>query len=154
MGSCDYYIIDPHNEHVGFIDIKDAPKDKNFKACFEENIFPYYYSRSPASFSYGKDSLKKYFHKKYNNFEDVSCSGYVTARFVINCEGEAGRFIVHQVGPDYVQKKLNPKIVNNLLEAVQALEDWKPIQFFDDKYDSFFHLSFKIEGGDLVEILP
>lgn len=151
--SCDYQIIDPHDHEVGYIDPSKA-LDEGFEACFEEKIFPYYYGRKPARFDFGKDSLKRYFVSQYNDFGDFSQTGYITFRFVINCKGEAGRFVTESVGHDFEKKEFNPKIVDGLYKALSQLKGWQPIQFYDDKYDSYYHITFKIVNGELLEILP
>lgn len=152
--SCDYYFIDPHYHHVGHIESTDLAIDDSFTPCFEEKQFPYYYGREPSGYEPGKDSLRQYFFQNFNNYGDTSESGFITIRFVINCKGEAGRYVIHQLGPDFKKKEFNPKITNQLLDLVKYLEDWKPIAFYDDHYDSFIYLSFKIENGELVAILP
>ena len=152
--SCDYYFIEPHRNQVGHIETSEILGDDSFALCFEEKQFPFYYGRNPSGFRPGKDSLRNYFFQNFNNFGDTSKSGFITIRFVINCEGEAGRYVVHQVGPDFKRKEFNPKISEQLLELVQELDDWKPINFNDDIYDSFIFLSFKIENGEIVAILP
>lgn len=153
FSACDYYIINPYNEDVGYIYEKDA-LDDGFKLCYDEKVFPYYYGRSQAKFTYGKDSLKQYFLEKYSNYDDTSESGFITFRFIVNCKGEAGRFVIHELGTDFQNKKFNEKIVANLYEHLGKLKDWQPIMYYDDKYDSFIHITFKIENGELLEILP
>ncbi|NNF21026.1 MAG: hypothetical protein HKN67_03725 [Saprospiraceae bacterium] len=152
--SCDYHFIDPHRHHISFIDPDKSISDSSFSPCFEEKIFPFYYGSEPSGFRPGKDSLAQYFHQNFDNFGDTSESGFITIRYVINCQGEAGRFILHQLGPDYKKKEFNQKITNRLLELVKNLKDWRPIRFYDDHYDSFIYLSFKIENGELTAILP
>jgi hypothetical protein len=151
--SCDYYIINPHKEDIGYVSKEDA-LDTDFEFCYKEKIFPYYYGRNPARYRFGKDSLKQYFKLHYANFGDTSSSGFITFRFGINCKGEAGRYVVEQVGTDFKPKQFNPKIVENLYTHLKALQEWEPIAFYDDRYDSFIHITFKLENGSLLEILP
>lgn len=151
---CDYYLINPHVHQVGHISKKWFSED-NFKPCFEEKVFPYYRSlRSPARFRPGKDSLKRYFKANYDNRGIINESGYITIRFLINCKGEIGRFEILEVGLDYSKKTFNKIIKNHLLTLTKSLKGWQPIEFSESFFDSFFHLTFKIENGTLVEILP
>jgi len=150
MISCDYYVINSHKEHVG----ANLPKDDSFKACFEEKIFPYYYGRDNAQFTAGKDSLRTFFKNKYSSGGFENESGYITVRFIINCKGKAGRYEVLKTGTDFRAKDFDPYLEDHLLRLVKELKDWQAIAFHGDNYDSFFHLTFKIQNGQLVEILP
>lgn len=152
--SCDYYIINPHHRQLGHISPSAFGDDSEFKACYEERMFPYYYGKDPSKFSHGKDSLRNYFLKYYDHLGYTNESGYITVRFIINCEGEAGRHQLLQVGLDYQEKEFNAQLTDKLLQLTKNLKDWDPIIFGDSTYDSFIHLTFKIENGELVEILP
>lgn len=152
--SCDYYLINDYDQHVGVIRKSNTRNTGEWSACYKEKIFPYYYGRNPASFAEGKDSLRQHFRMRYYNHGITNESGYITVRFIINCKGEPGMFEIRQVGMDFKKKKFNKQIVDQLFEILLQLESWKPVEFYGDKYDSFYHLTFKIENGELKEILP
>lgn len=154
FSSCDYYIVKNYNERVGVIRSSFFNTDKSFQPCFKEEIFPYYYGRKTVSFAKGKDALRKYFLENYNSKGVNNESGYVTIRFIINCHGKAGRYEMHQLGRDFKKKKFNKNISDQLMQLTMGLQDWIPIEFYGDRYDSFYHLSFKIQNGELYEILP
>ncbi|MBT8232380.1 MAG: hypothetical protein HKO66_01170 [Saprospiraceae bacterium] len=151
---CDYYLVNPHRTHIGVIEAKMFSDDDGFKVCYNEKIFPYYYGRSPARFTSGKDTLRQMILDQFNNNGYTSISGYVTIRFIINCKGEIGRFRTEEVGIDFKKVNFNDYTVNHLLDIVRSLEDWTPIEFADANYDSFYHITFKIINGEIVEILP
>ncbi len=153
--SCDYYIVNSYKNGVGYINPRTAIGPKDFSACYEDGILMPYYSRDQrAGFAQDKDSLRRYFASKFDNYGIINESGYITVRFIINCKGEAGRFEIRQVGMDYKKKKFHKNLVEGLLELTQELKDWQPLKRSDMTYDSMFHLTFKIENGELVEILP
>lgn len=154
LTSCDYYLVKDHRDHIGVIQKGFWEREEDFQLCFEEKIFPYYYGRKAAGFAEGKDVLRKYFYSQYSNRGITNESGYVTVRFIINCKGEAGRFELLQTGLDFKKKRFSPLISRQLLELTRKLESWRPLEYYGDRYDSFFHLSFKITNGDLEEILP
>ena len=151
--SCDYYMIKTHEENVGFIEKSKAIGPKDFKACFEEKIFSENYGRKRAEYKPGFDKLRQYIFSQYDNYGFTNESGYITFRFIINCDGQAGRYEIHQVGMDFKKKIFNKELVEHLFELVSKLQNWTPMQFYDDKYDSFFHLTFKINNGELLEVL-
>ena len=154
LQSCDYYIVNDYTDHVGVIQKSFWDKEDDFKVCFSEKIFPCYYGRKPAAFEEGKDMLRKYFYDRYSNKGITNESGYIVVRFIINCKGKAGRFELLQTGFDFKKKKFSPLISEQLLELTKNLEAWKPLEFYGDRYDSFYHLSFKISNGNIKEILP
>lgn len=152
--ACDYYIINAHENHVGVIEEKGSTSPEDFTVCFKEKIFPYYYGRDNAQYKPGKDSLRLFFNDRFDNKGYTDQSGYITVRFVINCHGEAGRFTILQTGTDFKSKEFEPILTNQLFELVKGLKEWEPLKFYGDTYDSFFHLTFKIENGEIAEILP
>lgn len=149
--SCDYYMVNDYKDHVGVIE--NGANEDAFELCYKEKVFPYYYGRQASGFEFGKDSLRQYFRSRYYNQGVTNESGYITIRFNINCKGEAGDYEIHQLGLDFEKKKFNRQIVDQLYDLTRALKSWKPVEFYGDKYDSFIHISFKIENGVLKEIL-
>ncbi len=152
--SCDYYIVKDYKEHVGLISKSEESDNPDFNPCFKEKIFPYYYGRQTAEYAKGKDVLSNYFHEHYKNFGNTHESGFITFRFIINCKGEAGNYEIRQVGLDFKKKSFNRETVDYLFSLVKTLQDWNTVEFFGDKYDCFYHLTFKITNGELLEILP
>ena len=151
--SCDYYIVNDYEQNVGVISKKNALGPRDFELCFEEKVFPYYYGRQQAKYRPGNDVLRAFIDRHFQNFGYDNESGYITIRFIINCEGRAGRYEIQQVGMDFKKKKFNKALVDHLFSLVQQLQDWQAIEFYGDKYDSFFHIIFKIENGNLNEVL-
>lgn len=151
--SCDYYVVNPYKHPIGHLSESNIG-NPDFEPCYKEEIFAGNYFRKPSGFSFGKDSLRRYFSSTYDNQGIVSESGYITFRFAINCEGEKGWYEIHELGLDFKEKKFNKITVDHLLKLIEDLDSWRPIEFNDNKFDSYMHLTFKIENGDLLEILP
>lgn len=150
---CDYYLINPHTHQVGYIPQKWFDSE-DFEPCFPEKIFPYNIGRNSARFRPGKDSLRRYFATNYDHKGIINESGYITIRFMINCNGVTGRFEILEVGLDYREKSFNKVLSNHLMELTASLKDWHPLELGEPAYDSFIHITYKIDNGDLVEILP
>lgn len=153
--SCDYYIINPHNEHIGVIQPGEAISDPSFSICYKEKIFPFYYGRNPASYTHGKDSLKTFIYEQVDpSISFHGDNGYLTFRFIINCKGETGQFVIEELALDFTTSSMDKKFVNHIFEIVKSLDEWNPISFEGFDYDSFIHLTFKVTNGTIVEILP
>ena len=154
FSACDYYLVNPHRESVGFIQASEYKDPDSFYICYKEVQWPNNWSRSESGYKYGKDSLKTFFQKHYDPKGFSDNSGYITLRFIINCEGIIGLFKVHQVGLDYKEKAFPQALVRQLMSLIRTQNEWIPLQFGDTKYDSHIHFTFKIENGQLTEILP
>lgn len=153
LSSCDFYMVNPHRQHVSYLSEKGTISPPEFKPCFEEFTFPNFYSRQPAEFAPGRDSLRTYFYEAFDNGGIINDSGYVTIRFMINCRAETGRFEVLPIGLDYKEKQFNKKIIDQLLTLTMNLKDWSPYGRDYTSFDSSTHVTFKIVNGELVDIL-
>lgn len=155
LSSCDYYFINPHEEHVGVIDPDDAISESSFSTCYKEKIFPFYYGRNPSVYIPGKDSLKTSIYEEIDSsLAYHGDNGYLTFRFIINCKGETGQFVIEELGMNFKTNKMNEEFVNHVFDIVKSLDQWRPISFEGFEYDSFIHLTFKITNGKIIEILP
>ncbi len=151
---CDYYIVKSHDNNVGHINSINADKSGDFHICYEEKIFTPYWRRSPARFSQGKKALKSFVLDHYDHNGYTHQSGYITIRFIVNCKGEPGMYIVQETGTDYRKKKFDGELGKTLLNITMGLKEWAPLTIFGDAYDSYVYLTYKIENGKIVEILP
>jgi hypothetical protein len=73
---------------------------------------------------------------------------------VINCEGEAGRYIIHENHLDLNPTKLEPQMVEHLFELTSQLKKWNPNIIKGEPKDSYMFITYRIENGKIVEILP
>jgi len=150
--SCDYYVINPHKHQVGHISQGQYTDNPDFKLCYKEVLWPGHFDKE-VGFKYGIDSLRRYFYKNYDHQGITDQSGYITIRFVVNCEGKVGLFEVRKIGADYKPKDFHPELVDQLVNLTRALNEWNAFDFNDFQYDSFTHITFKIDNGELSEIL-
>ena len=148
------YIVDgnKYTHKVGYIDPAKALLNHGFKVCDENKIYQYYNPKA-ATFSKGKNGLRKIITQHYQN-SGYTDSGYLTIRFVINCEGEAGRYIIHENDLDLNPTKLDPQMVEHLFELTSQLKKWNPNIIKGEPKDSYMFITYRIENGKIVEILP
>ena len=140
----------PHN--VEYIDPSKAIYSDGFKVCNEKRIAQYY-NPQRATYSLGKNGLRKFILSNYVNkgYED---SGYLNIRFVINFKGEAGRYIMHENNLDLEPQKLDDDMVNQLFGLTKQLKKWNPNYIREEYRDSYMYISYRIENGEIVEIIP
>ncbi len=55
---------------------------------------------------------------------------------------------------DYKSKKFDSKIKNQLLAIVKNLDGWIPRKKNNQNLDYYQYLTFKIENGQIIKILP
>ena len=105
-----------------------------------------------AGYKYGKNELRKFINKKYSRKYDES--GYLTYRFIINCEGKAGGFQIIENDLEYEPKTFSDSIKSEFLNMVEQLDEWSPCVIDSVSRDSFMYISFRLEDGNIAEILP
>ncbi len=139
-------------KRVAYIDPATALGDPDFKACNEDAIADYY-NPERATYIKGKNGLRNFVMSNYKN-KGYTDSGYLNIRFVVNCNGAAGRYIIHENNLDLEPVKLSPSLVKQLFEITTQLKDWNPNVIRGEIRDSYMYISYRIENGEITEILP
>jgi hypothetical protein len=139
---------------VGDIQYDPAVDDPGFKVCNVEQVLQYYQFGKGMQFRGEKGSIIKYFNSKFKGEEIKGESGYITIRFVVNCEGNTGRFRMQEMDVDYQPKQFTKSISSRLLELTRDLHGWTIGTYDNVSYDYYQYLTFKIEDGIIKEILP
>ncbi|AWX44734.1 hypothetical protein HME9304_01737 [Flagellimonas maritima] len=144
--------VKKHEHDIGYIDPSKARLNKGFHVCNKSRIFQYY-NPEKATYSKGKNGLRRFILENYKN-KNYNDSGYLTIRFVINCKGKAGRYIIHENDLNLMPKHFDPDLVEQIFELTSKLEKWNPNFIFEEYRDSYMYLSYRIENGEITEILP
>ena len=139
-----------HDSH--YIDPNKSLLNEGFKIC-NENYIAQYYNTSELPYPNGKNGFRNYINTSYIN-RDYSDSGYLNIRFIINCEGQAGRFIIHENNLDLAPKKFNKDLKNQLFKLTSEIKQWKTIFLHNENRDSYMYVSYRIEHGEITEIIP
>ena len=81
-------------------------------------------------------------------------SGYITFRFIVNCNGEIGRFRVKMIDKNIKESEFDILNINKLKIALKSLKKWNPGEAKRNnlKTDSYYNIKFKIEGGEIIDI--
>jgi hypothetical protein len=143
-------------KRVGYIDPSKAlDRSENFRLCFKDEMIHDYYNSSPdGRYIGGKKEMTKIITSKVQKDKLKNESGYLTFRFVVNCHGEAGRFVIEESSLDYEKKEFNNETVNHLFTILhQDLKKWRPV-VIDGPKDAYFYITFKLRNGEIIEILP
>lgn len=73
---------------------------------------------------------------------------------MVNCNGETGRFRTEAMDFSYQPTELSEKTTQQLLNLTKMLKGWKVGTYQEKNRDYYQYLTFKIEEGQLAEILP
>lgn len=140
-------------EHVGDISADSSIDDPAFKPCFEGASYQYYNFGNGVQYEGEKPKIDD----QYVNVQSTDSTdyGYVTIRFVVNCQRKTGRFRIQQMDTAYQEKKFNEALIADLLTRTKKLDGWLIAKNErGEAVDYYQYLTFKIERGKLTEIMP
>lgn len=126
----------------------------SFGICGDQNRIVQYYAFGEKPYAGEKRALTDIFEAQYQAVDGNDESGLIRIRFVVNCQGKAGRFHLMGMNPEYQAHTFSPEITEQLLRITQNLEGWKRMQANGQAFDYYQYLIFKIEQGNLIEIMP
>lgn len=134
---------------------KTLDKNTTFKTCGINNwIYDYYNGQEDYHYQGGKKEIWTIVKSKLDESQLLQESGYLTFRFVVNCKGQAGYFIIEQADLDFQKKTFNEATVKHLYEITKTLEGWNPTQIRKESVDAYFYLTYKLKDGKLIDLLP
>jgi len=144
-----------HGVHrVAYID-PDSAMDKEipFQTC-DKYIYDYYNGEQKLHYKGGKKAIWKAVNQRLNKKKLLKESGYLTFRFVINCQGGMGRFTTEQADLDFQPKEFSYITVNHFYKIAKEVDEWIPTNIEGEDVDAYFYLTFKLKDGELIELLP
>lgn len=140
---------------VGDIEHNTQMDDINFKVCNgDEQVFQYFNLGEGPVYSGEKSNILNTFKSNFKQVADNDENGLIRIRFIVNCEGKAGRFRVLQSDYNYQEKEFNNEITSQLLNITKQIDNWKILYNNEKPVDYYMYLIFKITDGQLIEILP
>ncbi|WP_300025483.1 hypothetical protein [uncultured Maribacter sp.] len=139
---------------LGEIPFDEEFDDINFKLCHEDITFPFNYGGIGLVYEGEKKQLVKTFTDNYQSSEIKGQNGFITIRFIINCEGKTGRFRVTEMDFNLKPKKFDKTISGKILDITKNLSGWKPHEQNGRTFDYQQYLTFKLNDGELTDILP
>jgi len=139
--------------YIGFIDQETALLNQNYSLCGDGTIYKTHHGAPFDAYQYNKRTFKENVLKTYKN-EDFTDSGYVNFRFLVNCEGNPGWFEIVEINENFEEVSHSTEMVNQLLKITSNPAHWA-IYKVDEMPKNYYHyVSYKIENGEVTEILP
>lgn len=137
---------------VGDITFDDKIDDKGFYVCNAGEIFQYYSLSLTNSAEFKRRAQKQILRLKPSSTLDAS--GYLTIRFIVNCEGKADRFRILGVDNSYKPHRFDSTLTGSLLKLIKNYDAWQPGKFEGDSVDYYQIITFRIIGSRIADILP
>lgn len=142
---------------VADIAFDDKLDETSFKKCGvrKDGPFSFQYYHGPKMFDYKGEKIaivEKL--KKENIYSEKKVNGYITVRFLVNCEGKTGMFRSKHMDSDLKDVALDEELENRLLYFTKSLNGWMPKEIEGLKVDYYQYLTYKIEDGKVSEVLP
>ncbi|MFC7357860.1 hypothetical protein ACFQO1_09185 [Jejudonia soesokkakensis] len=138
--------------YIGYIDQEKALQNDTYTLC-EGNIYKIHHGAPKDAYQGGKNTFDAYVMEQYKN-ENYTDSGYINFRFLVTCEGNPGWFEILEIDLDYEKTKHNPKLVSQLLEITSKSSNWAVYKIGDTPQNYYHYVSYRIEHGEITEILP
>lgn len=140
--------------------VGDIIFDKNidnpdFKRCMDKDYGIQYYDYNSNGLQYQGEKIEiVQALEKLNLSSSKKTDGYITIRFVVNCEGKTGLFRIQQMNENYTEENFDKGFIEKLLNFTKSLKGWTPGEMEGRKYDYYQYLTYKIADGKVSEILP
>lgn len=139
-----------HN--VGYIDPSNAIQfNDDFKLCGKGRLTGYYHSAAPKIYKGTKLNFREFILSNFDN-KGFTDSGMLNLRFHINCNGQVGNMEVNELDNDFEKSSLTEELVEQLIILVSQSKNWET--FAGEDYNYYMYLNFKIEDGNITEIVP
>jgi hypothetical protein len=136
---------------VGDITFEEGIDDPDFKICNPRQVFQYYNFSNGLQYRGEKVKINEHFQNGFKGRNQSGESGFITVRFIVNCEGETGWFRVQGMDADFKERKFAVSLVDEILALTRKLDGWIAA---GERVDYYQYLTFKFENGMLLEIMP
>lgn len=142
---------------VGDIEFDKNLDETGFKKCGagKDKPFSIQYYHGSKGFDYKGEMItiiEKL--KKEKIYSKKKINGYITVRFLVNCEGKAGLYRLQSMSSDLKGEELDEEFENKLLKFTKSLDGWMPKEIKGSTVDYYQYLTYKIENGEVSEVLP
>ena len=138
--------------NVGYIDPSNVIQpNEGFELCGNGRLIGYYHSAAPKIYKGTKLRFRKHLLSSFDN-KGFTDSGMLNLRFHVNCNGQVGNLEINELNSDFAKSSLTQELVDQVVEFISQPANWEA--FAGEDYNYYMYLNFKIEDGDITEIIP
>jgi hypothetical protein len=142
-----------YKKNVGDIEFDLSIDDSSF-VIGSKKVVQYYNFGKGVNFKGDNIAIDEYFRENYISPSIPSETGYITIRFIVNTLGKSGWFRVQEMDTNYEYKPFHKSITEQVLALTKKLDEWIVGEIDGKKYAYYQYLTFKIQDGSIIEILP
>lgn len=148
-----FWLVYLMKNNVGDINYNPNIDDKLFNVCDETRVFQYY-SVGTSYIGERKSIREEVFnYLKDKNVNLDNKSAYITFRFIVNCNGQPGRYRYKIVDSNFKKTDFAKEEIDKLKNAVMSLKNWQAgVTENKVSVDSYVQINFKIENGEIKDI--
>lgn len=143
---------------IGDIAYNPSIDNPDFQLCKDETQVIQYYALTSAqglkTYKGENYEISRIFHEQYKADQAKKESGLVRIRFIVNCYGQSGRFRMMSMDNNYQKKIFDASITDQLLSITKSLDGWIPFVVQEIEREYYQYLIFKIQDGNIIEIMP
>ena len=122
----------------------------DFTLCSERTALAYFRGK-PGYIKEGR-SLQEILVDQFSSCPiELQENGFLTLRFMINCEGQIGRIRASMVNNQFDPIPL-PKLTTQIVAFLNELDEWKPYSYKNNNYDVISFIHCKIENGSVTKV--
>ncbi|WP_346320912.1 hypothetical protein [Chitinophaga sp. YIM B06452] len=140
-------------ENAGEILFDSLRDDPAFEVCNPRQVLEYYNLKSYYK-SHKKQIVKFLLDNFHTQDEFLDQHGFLTVRFIINCNGQTGRFRLFGIDGNYQPIQFKPALSQQLLGLVKQLGGWQAPVYKEKAYDSYQYITFHIRNGKIISVSP
>jgi hypothetical protein len=143
-----------YSNNVGDIEFNSKTDKQDFELCNKNHIYQYFNNSGGLEYEGEKLEIEKVFKENYKSEKINNETGLIRINFIVNCKGKTDRFRLISMDENYNEKLFLKSITDQLLDITKNLNGWKAKKIKERDIDYYQYLIFKIENGQLKEILP
>ena len=140
-------------QYIGHLSTTEG--NHEFERCDENRLLGWYASAATYVPIYegSKSTFRTYIQSNFSRTASTD-NGFLSLRFIINCKGDVGAMEIQELDHNYQETRLAPNLVEQLVSLSSRTENWSVPDIDGVAVDSYMYLIYKIEDGEIVEILP
>lgn len=140
--------------YVGDIEFNPETDKQDFELSSVKQIFQYFNNGGGLEYEGEKLAIEREFAGKYKSEIIEDQTGVIRINFVVNYKCETDRFRLISMDGKYNEKLFAQSITTQLMSITKSLKGWKAKKINGNSIDYYQYLIFRIENGQLKEILP
>lgn len=144
---------DKYSNYIGYIDQETADLNDIYTLCDAGSIYHVHHGASEKGYAGNKKNFRDFILENYKK-GDYDDSGYLNFRFLVTCEGKPGWFETIQVDTEYNSTQFSKQIVSQLQALTAQTKNWNIITIENNPVDYYMYVSYKLQDGEIIEILP